>query len=467
MSLNWREIDLVLGELPLEGATIQRIVQNPVRTFRFLLYRPGRRFGLHLCLENPFVRVHGLSQYRKAPRSHQRFETLLHARINGGRITSVEHVNSDRIVRFRVVRDGLELRLYGRLWGSHANLILTDDSDVIVDAAFRKPRQGIVSGEVFSIAGPDKPPRDVAVRLWEGESFSHAIEAEYAEREEQALAGRLRRKLHQRLTRNKGRLLARLAEIEKGLGGSERGDHLQHEAELILANLHAIPSGSTEITVVDYRTGEERTIRMDPRRSPREQAQRLFDRAKRARATGTALAESVRNVRRRIEAVDSELESLDSLSVEALTEMNTVVRDEAKQRRTAEATEPGLRFSSAGHEIIVGRNARENDQLLRRAVRGNDWWLHTRDVAGGYVFVKIQKGKSVPLEVLLDAGNLAVYFSRARAAGKADLYYTQVKHLRRARSGPLGLVLPTQEKNLHVELDKNRLERLGIGEETI
>jgi len=77
--------------------------------------------------------------------------------------------------------------------------------------------------------------------------------------------------------------------------------------------------------------------------------------------------------------------------------------------------------------------------------------------------VKAQSGKSIPLEVLLDAGNLALFFSKARSAGKADLYYTQVKYLRRAKDGPTGLVLPTQEKNLLVELDSGRLQRLGVG----
>ena len=56
--------------------------------------------------------------------------------------------------------------------------------------------------------------------------------------------------------------------------------------------------------------------------------------------------------------------------------------------------------------------------------------------------------------------NLAVYYSKARNAGKTDLYYTHVKYLRRAKNGPKGLVLPTQEKNLCIEPDKARLTRL-------
>jgi predicted ribosome quality control (RQC) complex YloA/Tae2 family protein len=76
------------------------------------------------------------------------------------------------------------------------------------------------------------------------------------------------------------------------------------------------------------------------------------------------------------------------------------------------------------------------------------------------VFVKQRAGKTVPLEILLDAGNLAVFYSKGRNNGAGDLFYTQVKYLRRAKDGPKGLVIPTQEKNLHIKVDEIRLRLL-------
>ena len=85
-------------------------------------------------------------------------------------------------------------------------------------------------------------------------------------------------------------------------------------------------------------------------------------------------------------------------------------------------------------------------------------WMHTRDYSGGYVFIKNRNGKTIPLDILLNAGNLAVYHSKARKNGSADLYYTQVKHLRRAKNAPKGTVLPTNEKNLSIKLENSRLK---------
>jgi predicted ribosome quality control (RQC) complex YloA/Tae2 family protein len=122
-------------------------------------------------------------------------------------------------------------------------------------------------------------------------------------------------------------------------------------------------------------------------------------------------------------------------------------------------------FFSNPFRIFVGRTAKENDELLRRKVRGNDWWFHARDWPGAYVFVKAQAGKSLPLETLLDAATLAVHYSKGKTSGQGDVYYTQVKYLRRAKGAKKGTVLPTQEKNLHVKLDPARIERLKAGEE--
>ena len=87
-------------------------------------------------------------------------------------------------------------------------------------------------------------------------------------------------------------------------------------------------------------------------------------------------------------------------------------------------------------------------------------WMHTRDFPGGYVFIKFKKDKTIPLDVLLDAANLAVLFSKGKNDSQVDLYYTRVRYLRRAKNGKTGLVLPTQEKNITIKPDRNRIMRL-------
>ena len=133
----------------------------------------------------------------------------------------------------------------------------------------------------------------------------------------------------------------------------------------------------------------------------------------------------------------------------------------AQQKQAAQGKErPGLGFYYQEWTLFVGRTAAENDELLRHHVRGKDMWLHVRDYSGGYVFIKNKAGKSIPLPVLIAAGNLAVFYSKARKNEQADLYYTAVKNLRRAKNAPKGTVLPANEKNVSIRLDPAILKEL-------
>ncbi len=44
---------------------------------------------------------------------------------------------------------------------------------------------------------------------------------------------------------------------------------------------------------------------------------------------------------------------------------------------------------SGGFLILVGRGAKENDELLRHHVKGNDYWLHARDYPEDIYLLKI------------------------------------------------------------------------------
>jgi hypothetical protein len=117
--------------------------------------------------------------------------------------------------------------------------------------------------------------------------------------------------------------------------------------------------------------------------------------------------------------------------------------------------------SAEGYPILVGRNNEQNDRLTMRIAKGNDLWLH---VGGGrpgsHVVIRLPKGKTASLETLLDAGTLAVHFSKARGESRIDVVYTHKKHVRKPKGLPAGAVVPSQTKTLTVHLDEARLKRL-------
>src|SRR5262245_27700775 len=77
-------------------------------------------------------------------------------------------------------------------------------------------------------------------------------------------------------------------------------------------------------------------------------------------------------------------------------------------KRQARAKVPGVRHyrSSDDFEILVGRAARDNDELTFRVAKPNDLWLHTADYAGSHVVVRSQNRNEIPHRTIVEAAQL-------------------------------------------------------------
>jgi predicted ribosome quality control (RQC) complex YloA/Tae2 family protein len=130
-------------------------------------------------------------------------------------------------------------------------------------------------------------------------------------------------------------------------------------------------------------------------------------------------------------------------------------------RRKPEKKIPGTRryLSSDGFEILVGRAARDNDQLTFKVAKPNDLWLHAADYGGSHVVVRNSTRKEIPHRTIIEAAQLAAQFSQARKDPKVDVHYTQRKFLSKPKGSAPGLVRLSRFKNITVE-PKEGIERL-------
>jgi len=466
-SLNWREIDLVLSELELPGSLIQDIHQPAHDRFVLGLFRPGpaggSQFSVLVCLSPRFPRIHMLTEKLPNPAKPPRFASLLRAHLKGGRIESAVQVAGERVVRVSVLKGGQERVLWIRLWGSAANAVLTDAGGAILDAFSRRPKKGEVSGGRF--APPEgREKGEYAVRELPGEgAFNQRIERLFSDLESHGDTERLAAQADAELAVSENKVLANIQKLEARLSEYADLERFRELGDLITSSLHAIAKGDRWLRVEDFFHGNAPLeIELLPELTPARNAERFYERHRKAKLGRAKVEEEIAHLRSTLERIRRKRAALEENPEPAA--LVRAARDAVRARKPLQVADmPGLVFSSPPFRIIVGRTAAENDELLRRKVRGNDWWFHARDWPGAYVFVKAQAGKSLPLETMLDAATLAVHFSRGKASGQGDVYYTQVKYLRRAKGARKGTVLPTQEKNLHVRLDPARIERLKEG----
>ena len=513
MSLNCAEIDKILEELDLEGSYIQKVVQSSYSVMVLYLYKT-RPMSLVICLEPGACRLHETT--RKIPKFDKplRFMELLRSRLRGAKITEAVQLNNDRIVRLSLETASDTLYLYIRLWSGAANMLLVDNG-IIVDAFYRRPSRHEVSGEpwqllpgeseatttqtfgnkpsvaagseskavaesasaavssasnaknasaVVSSPTADKSVKTYTIRSYDtSKTFNEAIDEWYA-RQAPVLSLEALRAEAERFYGLKIEKISRaLEKLEAKKHSFLQADTLKHQGDLLLANLYRIPQGASSVELEDY-AADNRIIRiaLDPRKTAQENAAGYYERYKKAVSGLEALTDDIEVSKRTLAALNEELAKLRGEENPYLIEKVLHKRKIPVQRKQAaqEKERPGLTFYHDGWILYVGRTAAENDELLRHHVRGKDMWLHVRDYSGGYVFIKNKNGKTVPLPVLIAAGNLAVFYSKARRNGQADLYYTAVKNLRRAKNAPKGTVLPSNEKNLSIKLDPAVLKQL-------
>ena len=326
MSLNWREIDRILAELELPGSFIQNVIQPDYSSLLLELYsQSGGRFSLYISLKPGKTRIHRLR--RKVPRQRklQRFAQLLRSRIKGGRILTAEQIPGQRIVEITLTLAEQRLSLWLRLWGNAANILLCDETGTILDAFYRRPGRGEVSGGNFLPRENEYPPPDEKFTLsdeFTGDDYNEFIAGLYGESEQNERIKARRGELLRGWNRYAAMVQARLAELESAAAETVGESSGKKIGDLLLSNLQNFGKGDEWALVEDFETGETLEIQIDPRLSLQENAASYYNRyRKAARRRSRArdeleeqrlTVERTRTIQEQVEQASS-LDELDSL----------------------------------------------------------------------------------------------------------------------------------------------------------
>jgi predicted ribosome quality control (RQC) complex YloA/Tae2 family protein len=257
-------------------------------------------------------------------------------------------------------------------------------------------------------------------------------------------------------------------------------EQVRVEAEWLLALSSQIEKGQSAL-VVDL--GDKHLeIQLDPTQTPIEQAESLFKRA----AKLTRAAEIIPERRQQLErelvflaqlaqdlqqatnqpelmTVREELEAA-GLLPRASVKFATKPIAKAKNKTTPKAhpAKPAeaqlLRYySPQGFEIVVGRNARQNEQITFDVAKAEDIWLHARGAPGSHVIIR-SGGQPVLPETLHMAAQLAAYYSKLQGERSVTVIFTPRRFVSRSPNGHTGQVNVRQEETITVPGELPRFE---------
>ncbi len=296
-------------------------------------------------------------------------------------------------------------------------------------------------------------------------SMSAALERYYAGRSEQTAAevsapdayAALRAAIANQIRQARRKLRRRLDGLAADEPAPGEPERLRQQAEWLLALSSQIQPGQDELAVD---LGEE-TLRipLDPKRTPVEQAQRLFKRAAKLERAAVFIP------KRRAE-LEADLAFLDQLAADLSLAENQpemeAVRDElarmgllARRKQAPgkkggnQAASPRRFESRTGFEILVGRNARQNEAVTFRMAHADDLWLHVRDAPGSHVVIR-GRGREPDEATIQAAAQLAAYYSSLRGEKAAPVAVTRRRFVKRLPGGHTGQVTLRNERTVTV-----------------
>ena len=264
-------------------------------------------------------------------------------------------------------------------------------------------------------------------------------------REAEAQEGRLQR-LRTALEKRRRLAQKRLDDQQRTLESALEADDLRADADLLMAYPKRVPVGAASVTLPDFTEGE-RTVRLEPRLNAVENAQALYERAKKreGRLEGSVARET--ELQTELAELTGLLGRLPELPETELKDLGDRYVSEAKPQGKAA---PGTRYlSPQGLEVWVGRSAKGNDELTFKLAKSRDLWLHAQGYPGSHVIVRADN-REVPFGTVLFAAQLAAAYSKAGDSSNVPVDYTLKKNVWKVRGGAPGAVNFTQQKTVYV-----------------
>ncbi|HEY0170194.1 MAG TPA: NFACT RNA binding domain-containing protein, partial [Pyrinomonadaceae bacterium] len=457
--MNEQLIGEVLEELrpALAGRPWGKVFQLDAATLA-VDFRTGDGRYLLLSVEPSRPRLHMISrtvrELEKTALSPTPFALVLRKHLGGGALRKLARDEFERIVRFDfsvpdAAGDEHPATLVAQLTGRTSNLFLLNERGRVVVSLRPARGEGQTEGELYSppparvaaTTGPgeSKPLRKTADIPREGfSSLSEALDRHYqkldAERAFDARASAAMSRLRQQISSQR-----KLRDnLSRDLAAHGDADEHRRAGDLLLANIGTAVRDGGKVRLTDFYAEDTPTVEMevDENRSLQDEAARRFARYTKAKRAAREISERLEKIEPELAALEerrAELERIiDARDPAALEEFNggkaggkkeagakgggarakTAARTKGSKKDSADRGRTLRRYrSSDGYEIVVGRGARENDEVTFRVARSYDTWMHAADYPGSHVVVRARgRDEPVPHRTLVEAARLAAHF---------------------------------------------------------
>jgi predicted ribosome quality control (RQC) complex YloA/Tae2 family protein len=254
------------------------------------------------------------------------------------------------------------------------------------------------------------------------------------------------------------------------LSSAEKMEEYRRMGEAINANLYQLKKGMSTAELPDWFSpdGGTVTVPLDIRLTPSQNAQRYFKKYQKARSAREIAAEQRDKTLAEIDYLEGMLLDVDKCVGESELEeiRQELVRTgylkkitNRRQQRQLPQSKPCRYLSADGIEIVVGKNAAQNDRLTLGA-KPDEMWLHAKDMPGSHVIVRCEG--DIPQSTLRQAALLAAWYSKGQRSSMVPVDYTLRKYVKKPSGAMPGKVVYTHHKTAYMTPDESAIREIRL-----
>ncbi len=479
-TLNWKEIQFLCKELTplLAGRTIEKLI-IPQRNWLAPSTHTFNKNEWAIRLSNnsgtllfgfrqnfpyfAYTQASKIQSHTQATRSP--FDLAVSKHIDGNRIQKLEAFDQERIFALWLEsKNQSQLGLIFSFIPNHPEILLIEKNNrgkLLILSSSTLSKDSKKKKDFFTITKNPNPPQQIQIR----QSLKSSFEIFYQEIEKNIELSHfyeILSKTEKKLAASKKNIETKLKQTEKSLEHLKAIPPWEQYGHLLKAHLHSLPKKikTQFLELDDYKSEKKIKIPYDVKLSPSEQLKKFYDLAKKHEGTLEETQNQFKFFKKKIADLNALfLPSFQSLDWKKLDEVKNLLPREKSETSQVRSQWPGRSFISVDQFAIhVGRNKKENLEITFKHARGNDLWMHVKGKPGAHVIIPLPSGKSAPLETLLDAATLTIYYSDGKNWGKTEVDYTYKKYIKRIKNSDE--VSYTQNKTLLVTIEEDRLQRL-------
>ncbi len=378
------------------------------------------------------------------------------------KIKKIEILPNDRIIKISLTKIDMfnqknSLHLYIEFIPFFANLIVTNENDVIIDALKKvsiaqNPKKPIMPGMKYQtvkfnvddkLRFPLKLKNDYFL-FEKPNNINDLFETLYYEHILQDIEKRKIEQIRKKIDKKIKKKIAKLEKLQRELNDYDKVEQYKLFMELLKANYRKIKKSMSEIEVPDYYKEGYPTVKipLNPLFNASQNLNFYAKKYKKARSGKKVVSQQ-------IEQTKTEIEVLERLKEKA-ENTEFIIEIETKTINTKTESKPFKRIEvNSDWKIIFGRTKTENDFITTKVAKPQDWWFHTRIYHGTHLVLKNLNKKEPPYQLIKICAGLAAYYSKAKKSQNVPVDYTQKRYVRKPKGAPPGYVVYSHQKTIY------------------